>query len=183
MHFTLCILMTVLALASPATPEKTREQMKASFDAHRGDFDYLIGDWDFTAVSQQYGKFRGHWSASRLGDGAVLDEYRVLGDGGETIYATRTVRAFNAVADQWELVSTDPGSGLQNLGTGRREGTEMRIEQRFGFASGNPSIWRIRYFDIQPDRFSWAADRSTDGGKTWTKNFQTIEARRAAPHQ
>ena len=59
----------------------------------------------------------------------------------------------------------------------------MRIEQRFGFASGNPSIWRIRYFDIQPDRFSWAADRSTDGGKTWTKNFQTIEARRAAPHQ
>ena len=102
MHFTLCILMTVLALASPATPEKTREQMKASFDAHRGDFDYLIGDWDFTAVSQQYGKFRGHWSASRLGDGAVLDEYRVLGDGGETIYATRTVRAFNETVGSYE---------------------------------------------------------------------------------
>src|SRR3989442_3563791 len=102
MHFTLCILMTVLALASSATPEKTREQMKASFDAHRGDFDYLIGDWDFTAVSQQYGKFRGHWSASRLGDGPILDEDRVLGDGGETTYGTRTVRAVHAITGQGE---------------------------------------------------------------------------------
>jgi hypothetical protein len=40
---------------------------------------------------------------------------------------------------------------------------------------------RIRYYNIQPDRFSWAADRSTDGGKTWVKNFQTIETRRMGP--
>jgi hypothetical protein len=33
--------------------------------------------------------------------------------------------------------------------------------------SQNPSTLRIRCYDIQPDRFSWTADRSTDGGKTW----------------
>jgi hypothetical protein len=29
--------------------------------------------------------------------------------------------------------------------------------------------------------FSWVADRSTDGGKTWQVKHQTIEARRIGP--
>jgi len=40
---------------------------------------------------------------------------------------------------------------------------------------------RIRYYDIQKDRFSWTADRSVDGGKTWERNYQQIEARRIGP--
>ncbi len=57
----------------------------------------------------------------------------------------------------------------------------MHIEQTFGVAGGQPSVWRIRYYNIQPDRFSWTADRSSDGGKTWVAAFQTIEARRIGP--
>ena len=75
----------------------------------------------------------------------------------------------------------DQGNGLQDIGTGQRVGAEIHIEQRFGVMSKTPSTWRIRYHDIQPDRFSWAADRSTDDGKTWTKEYQTIEARRIGP--
>ena len=162
--------------------KRTPEQIRASWDAHHADFDYLLGDWEFTAINQQYGKFRGYWSAVRLGDGGeILDEYRVVGDKDETYYVTRTLRAYNAVRDQWELVSTEQGGGLQNAGTAHRDGTEMRIEQTFGSATPTPSIWRIRYYNIQPDRFSWMADRSTDGGKTWVTNFQQIETRRIGP--
>ena len=182
MHLILAI--ALIAATSPAdTPTaKTREQLKASYEAHQADFDYLLGDWEFTAVSQQYGKFRGYWSAVRVGEGGqLLDEYRVVDDSGGTIYVTRTLRAYNAALDQWELVSTDQGSGLQNTGTGHREGKEMRIEQKFGFGTPNPVISRIRYHDIQADRFSWTSDRSSDAGKTWTKDFQQIEARRIGP--
>jgi hypothetical protein len=42
-------------------------------------------------------------------------------------------------------------------------------------------VWRIRYYDIRPDAFSWTADRSTDAGATWVKAFQQIEARRIGP--
>ena len=182
MYLVLTVVMTLMAIApqpsASAAAQRTREQMKASYEAHQGDFDYLLGDWEFTAISQQYGKFRGYWSAVRLDGAQVLDEYRVVGDDDETIYVTRTLRAYNAALDQWELVSTDQGSGLQNLGTGHREGAEMRIEQKFGYGTPNPSVWRIHYYDIRPDSFSWSADRSGDGGKTWTKNFQQIEARR-----
>ena len=170
------------ALTSAQTPAKrTPEQMQASYDAHKGDFDYLLGDWEFSAVSVEYGNFRGYWSAVRLDGGQILDEYRVVGDKGETFYVTSTLRSYNKVLDRWELVGMDAGNGLQDVGTGRRIGAEIHIEQRFGVMSDRPSTLKIRYYDIQPDRFSWIADRSTDGGKTWQAKHQTIEARRIGP--
>jgi hypothetical protein len=187
MRYTVPALCAVTVFASStllaqAVPDRTPEQRKASYDAHQGEFDYLLGDWEFTSVSREFGKGRGFWSAVRLAEGAqVLDEYRVVGDQGETYYSSSTIRAYNAVLDRWELVSAESGNGLQNVGTARRVGQEMHIEQKFGVMSQHPSIWRIRYYDIRPERFSWAADRSMDGGKTWEKNHMQIEARRIGP--
>ena len=180
------LLPSIVALAPPlpaqAAGQRTREQIKASYDAHQGDFDYLLGDWEFTSVSREFGAGHGYWSAVRLAEGAqILDEYRVVGDSGQTYYASSTLRAYNAVLDQWELVSAESGTGLQNVGTAHRVGAEMHIEQKFGVMSANPSIWRIRYYDIRPDRFSWTGDRSADGGKTWTTQWLQIEARRIGP--
>jgi uncharacterized protein YutD len=170
------------ASTSAQTPGKrTPQQMQASYEAHKGEFDYLLGDWEFSAVSREFGNFRGYWSAVRLDGGQILDEYRIVGDKGETFYVTSTLRSYNKVLDRWELVGMDGGNGLQDVGTGRRVGAEMHIEQRFGVMSDQPSTWKIRYYDIQPDRFSWIADRSTDGGKTWQAKHQTIEARRIGP--
>jgi hypothetical protein len=166
--------------AQPA-PKRTWDQVQESFKAHRGEFDYLLGDWEFTGTNHDFGKIHGYWSAVRLEKGQVLDEYRVVGDKGETYYVTTTLRNYNGALDRWELVGADGGAGLQDVGTGHWEGGEMRIEQTFGVAAGKPSTWRIRYRDIGPDRFSWAADRSADGGKTWVANFQQLDVRRIGP--
>ena len=170
------------ALTSAQTSvTRTPQQLQASYDAHKGDFDYLLGDWEYSADSRDFGKFRGYWSAVRLDGGEILDEYRVVGDKGETFYVTSTVRSYNKMLGRWELVGMAAGNGLQDVGTARRAGTEMHIEQRFGVGTDRPTTLRIRYFNIQPDRFSWTADRSIDGGKTWEPKHQTIEARRIGP--
>ena len=161
--------------------KRTSEQIEASYDKHKGDFDYLLGDWEFTAEDKQYGKLRGYWSAVRLDEGQILDEYRIVGDKGETYYVTSTLRNYNKMLDRWELIGADAGTGLQDFGTGRMVGAEMHIEQKFGVMSDTPSVWKIRYYNIRPDAFSWAAERSTDGGKTWVKNYLQIEARRIGP--
>jgi hypothetical protein len=168
-------------LSAQTVPKKTSEQLSAAYDAHRADFDYLLGDWEFSADNRQYGKSHGFWSAVRLAEGQVLDEYRLVGDSGESFYATTTIRSYNAVLDRWELIGMDQGNGLQDFGTAQRVGREMHLEQKFGVMSSEPSTWRIRYFNIQPGRFSWTADRSTDGGRTWTERFMQIEARRIGP--
>jgi hypothetical protein len=182
MHRSICIFcaLTVLALpvAAQTVARKSPEQIQKSYEAHKGDFDYLLGDWEFTAKSQEFGEFKGLWSAVRLSEGQILDEYRVVDDKGQTLYVTTTIRNYNGAADRWELIGMDRANGLQDFGTARRVGAEMRLEQRFGVAQGAPRTLRIRYYNVQGDRFSWAADRSNDGGKTWISNFQTIEARR-----
>src|ERR1043166_2432498 len=148
---------------------------------HLHDFDYLLGEWEFSGTNQQYGKFHGLWSAAKLDDGVIFDEYRVTGDQGETYYVTRTIRAYNARLDRWDLVSTEKNRGRQNIGTGQREGGEVHIEQTFGAGTATRSLLRIRYSNIQPDHFSWAADRSTDNGKTWVVNFQQLDVKRIGP--
>jgi hypothetical protein len=165
----------------PVPARKSPEEIRAAFEAHRGEFDYLLGDWRFTSVSREWGRGQGYWSAVALAEGQVLDEYRIVGDHGETYFVTTTVRAYNAVLGRWELIGMDAGDGLHDFGTARKVGDEMHIEQTFGVMSGEPSSWRIRYYDIQPDRFSWRADRSNDGGKSWEKDHLKIEARRIGP--
>lgn len=155
-----------------------------SFDRLNGaekEFDYLLGDWEFTSEDKEFGKLRGYWTAVKLAEGQILDEYRVVGDSGETYYVTSTLRNYNKFLARWELIGSEPGSGLQDFGTGRRVGDEMHIEQTFAVAAGRPSMMRIRYYNIRPEAFSWAGDRSTDGGKTWVKNHLTIEAKRIGP--
>ena len=169
------------AAQSDQSERRTGEQIQAAFNVHKNEFDYLLGDWEFTAQSKEWGAMKGLWSAVKLAEGQILDEYRVTGDSGETYYVTTTLRNYNGALDRWELVGADGGTGLQDVGTARKVGDEMHIEQTFGVAYGVPSHWRIRYYDIRPDRFSWAADRSTDGGKTWEKDHLTIEARRIGP--
>lgn len=164
------------------TTRPSAERAQALLKEHRGDFDYLLGDWEFTSNSKVWGKGRGFWSAVRLADGAqVFDEYRVVGDNGETYYASVTIRSYNAILDQWELISAEEGTGLHNFGTARRVGAEMHIEQKFGVMSEKPSISRIRYYNIKPDSFSWTSDCSFDDGKTWEKNCLQIEAHRIGP--
>lgn len=172
----------VVLLQSPAVPaQRTPEQLDAAFEAHKGDFDYLLGEWQFTAESKEYGKYGGYWTAVKLAEGQILDEYRVTGNDGETIYVTTSLRNYNKFADRWELVGADAGTGVQDFGTARRVGDEMHIEQKFGVASGKPVIMKIRYYNIREDGFSWAGDRSTDGGKTWVTDHLRIEARRIGP--
>jgi hypothetical protein len=178
----------LIALASALSAQslqtngrKTDEQWQTSIDAHKAEFDYLLGDWEFTAVSKQWGQFNGRWSAVKLAEGQILDEFRILDDQGGTVFVTTTIRNWNADQDQWELIGADPGDGLRDLGIGHWVAGEMRIEQTINVARGNPLMSRIRYHHIRPDAFSWVADRSTDGGKTWVIASQAIEARRVGP--
>src|SRR2546425_8092270 len=153
MRHTVLVAMVALApaLSAQATGQRTREQIRASYDAHQGDFDYLLGDWEFSSVSREFGKGRGYWSAVRLAEGAqVLDEYRVVGDSGETYYVTNTLRAYNAVLDQWELVSTEGGTGLQNIGTGHRIGAEMHTDEKQALAYSVSPPLPVNQNDIGP---------------------------------
>ncbi len=79
------------------------------------------------------------------------------------------------------------------------EGLNMSVEvtdYHDEFCHGGPSLlewvvdllteWygemlvRFRYFAIRPDSFLWRADATFDRGKTWVRDFWTMQAKRVA---
>ncbi len=135
------------------------------YEKHKGDFDYLLGDWEFVANNKQFGKSNGRWSAVRTATGQIFDEYRLVDDKGETIYVTATIRNYNSIAGRWT-----------------NSASIRKCTSSSGSAwPGKPNTLRIRYYNIQPNSFSWTADQSTDGGKTWIKDYHQIEAKRLGP--
>lgn len=172
------------ATGAPTMTHRTTEERRASYLAHRGDFDYLLGDWQFSAENPDMGKFGGFWSAARVHAGPVshvVDEYRIVDDSGRIRFASITVRAYNVHVGRWELMSAADGTGVQDIGTAQKVGDEMHVEQTFGASARWPELWRIRYYNIRQDSFSWVADRSFDRGASWERNFMKLEARRIGP--
>ena len=41
-----------------------------------------------------------------------------------------------------------------------------------------PMLVRFKYFAIEPDKFLWRADATFDRGKTWVRDYWTMEAQR-----
>jgi len=76
----LALTVAVFATAPLSRPSaQNADQVKASFDAHKGEFDFLLGDWEI-ALRNARGLTHGFWSAVRLANGEVFDEYRLLAD-------------------------------------------------------------------------------------------------------
>lgn len=189
---TLMLAVCLLMLAATVFAQKPSiplNQRQAMFKQHQGDFDYLLGDWEFTGVRKTTNgpdqKLHGFVSAVRFPKGAeILSQDRFLNEDGSIFFESSTILAYNAALDQWETASTadgGAGTGLQDHGVAHRVGNEMHTEGHFGTMSPKPTIWRIRHFDIQPDHYSLVAERSTDGGKTWQTDYERVEMHRVGP--
>jgi hypothetical protein len=163
-------------LAARLTPEvRPNGQPNASASTDH-DFDFLVGTWEFTAVAKIPGApptYPGIWTAKRTGDDAVVeDAYKVVDDQGVRRFLGVTYRAFDAKKKLWTTAFVVPPSGTWKLGTAWREGDEIW--------EGSPDeskTKRARFYDIAPDHFHWIAERSTDGGMSWSSYVQ-VEARR-----
>lgn len=148
------------------------------------DFDFLDGKWNIRFQSRksptEFNPARaGTWSAHRTHDGLVIeDEFSLVNaDGGRTL--TLTYRVYNKVRKTWEIagVAAKQGSSWAP-GVSWSDGKDRFVVQTYG-TGPDALITRIRYYAVTHDHFLWRADGSTDGGKTWMRDFWKIEANRA----
>jgi len=148
------------------------------------DFDFLDGTWNIRFQSRrspsEFNPARaGTWSAHRTHDGLVIeDEFSLVNpDGSRTL--TLTYRVYNKARKTWEIAGVAAKQGSPWApGVSWSDGKDRFVVQTYGTGS-DALITRIRYYAVTPDHFLWRADGSTDGGKTWIRDFWKIEANRA----
>ena len=144
-----------------------------------GDYDALIGMWEFTFQPRQpdgsFGiPFKGHWTFEKKGDGGIIeDHWRPDNPTTQMASSLYTYRVFDAEEKIWRLVGANSRGG--NLTPGR---TWTDANGRSGVEWYGNVLVRFRYLALTPTRFLWRQDQSRDGGKTWILDTGVMEARR-----
>ncbi|HEV8118433.1 MAG TPA: hypothetical protein VGQ32_07905 [Thermoanaerobaculia bacterium] len=184
----LAIGLSALAVLVAAWTAGQTAPAPAKHPAGPGDFDFLEGKWNIVYNNSQPGippNLKGTWTAAKQADGRVLyDEFRILGEKGETVSLGASYRVFDHIRKQWDcryvqLLLPGENGSFQKLAnwaafTAWPEGSTLRVDQH-----GERNALRITYYDIAKDHFRWKADASPDGGKTWRADAIRIEATRA----
>lgn len=152
-------------------------------------FDFLLGEWTVEVTSKSPAtppRYQGVWRASKTLNGlGVVDEYGIVDDSNRVVYSGTTLRVFDTKAGTWTMRYVDQLGGKTGRWSelvGVKQGPEIHVEQRGQAPDGRTTILRIRYYNIQPNHFSWAANQSSDGGATWVRDYLRLEAtRRSKP--
>ncbi|GAB4237876.1 MAG: hypothetical protein Tsb0034_13200 [Ekhidna sp.] len=91
------------------------------------------------------------------------------------------IRGYDPVNEEWHMtfIPINASRGSTWMMTGKfNEKNEMEGYFEGTDFQGRPFQQKIYFYNISDDRFSWKADRSYDGGKTWIKKFTYTECER-----
>lgn len=150
-------------------------------------FDFLIGSWscdarvtmESSAAQEQH---RADWTARYVLEGhAIIDEYREMRPTGELVRFGATLRSYDSERGAWVMRWLDAlhatwfDLGPEDLGGVQLENGAITFMHRL---PGGELI-RATFADISEHRFTWRADRSADGGRSWQEAVMVIHARRA----
>lgn len=158
--------------AMPMPPEVVRYLRGVPPQGHQ--FDFLLGTWDVSATRYKEDgsvllNYEAAWSAQALNEGRmIMDDFKALGPTGDPISSFVTLRTYSEATHRWELqglAALQPTTALDWHGTWK-DG-EMLLDATGQAPDGRPFKTRIRFFQIERDRFSWESHVSPDGGQTW----------------
>ncbi len=147
-----------------------------------GDYDFLIGTWRFTFQARDRDgaftpPFTGLWVFTRKqtgGQGVLIEDHWRPDDASSTWDAgTWTYRAYNPERKLWEMQGINTNNGAWQPGLMWSAGADRLLTEWYG-----PMLVRFRYFAIEPDKFLWRADATFDRGRTWIRDYWTMEVHR-----
>jgi hypothetical protein len=143
------------------------------YSAESRQFDFWVGDWDVvnTSGGQQVGSSH---IAQELGDCVIWESWTSAG----LPYAGKSYNAYNTSLKRWEQFWVDNSQGMiffyGNLKDGVMDFWTDEIPQPSG-----PNMRRhLQFFNLAPDTVRQFSQRSTDGGKTWTVEYDFTYHRR-----
>lgn len=148
------------------------------------DYDFLLGTWRFTFQNRRRDgtfapTFTGHWVVTKKetgGQGTLIEDHWRPDDPSSTWEAgTWTYRAYNPERKLWEMEGINTNAGAWQPGLMWRVGDDRVLIEWYG-----PMLVRFKYFAIEENKFLWRADATFDRGKTWIRDFWTMEVERVA---
>lgn len=136
-------------------------------------FDFWVGSWN---VEDTQGHPVGTNTIQRLEDGCIIMEnWTGLPSGSGT---GKSINFYDGLTHKWRQTWV---SSTGNVGEfqGEFKDGAMRFEGKPSGRGGGPAMSRLTFFILGPDRVRQFSEASSDGGKTWTVNYDFIYKRKA----
>ncbi len=134
-------------------------------------FDFWIGEWD---VQNPQGKPAGTSVITPVLSGcAIHEEWHSAG----SRYAGNSYNTYDRARSVWHQTWVD-NSGLLLQLEGEFKDGKMVLEGERPGAEGGTVVNRITWEELAPDSVRQVWDASSDGGKTWQRQFDGLYVRR-----
>ncbi len=136
------------------------------------DFDFWVGEWN---VSWDEGRSRGRNSISKgYGDRVIQERF----DGRPGIdLRGMSVSVYREAVDRWFQTWVDDSGNYFTLQGGLEGGAMVLLGEQSG-PRGRVDL-RMRFSDIEADRFTWTWESSADG-ESWTPLWELAYEREPA---
>jgi hypothetical protein len=157
------LLLALLPAPLPAQQPPAARPPACTSSEHR-QFDFWIGDWDVTLPN---GKHAGTNTIRPILGGCVLQE-NWTGAGGLT---GTSYNIYDRNSRRWHQTWVDDQGSLLELNGGFADGRMVLSGEQEAEDSMGVSIQRITWTPTGSDQVRQLWESSTDGGKTWTVQF------------
>jgi len=147
--------------------QATRNQSPCTSRAESRQFDFWIGDWNVVTSGEGLPVGRSHIERT-IGDCVIWENWTSLGEGA---YSGKSYNAYDAELHRWEQFWVDNQGGMihfrGNLIGGVMDFATDEIPQSQGPALRR----RLRFFALPAGEVRQLSEGSTDGGKSWSVEY------------
>ena len=144
----------------------TRNQKPCAYAAENRQFDFWVGEWN--VVTTQGGMPAGTSKIERiLNDCVILENWASLNNP----YQGKSYNTYNTSLKRWEQFWVDNSQGMIHFYGELKDGIMDYWTEEIPQGDGQKLKRHLQFIPQGPDRVRQFSQGSTDGGKTWTVEY------------
>ena len=142
-------------------------------DAHYREFDFWLGEWDVRPAGSD--QLAGQSKIERiLGNCVVLENWTGSAGG-----SGKSFNVYDATTKRWEQIWVDAFGSLTKYSGGTKDGAMDYFADSVN-PKGKPIKLHLQFFKLSDDKVRQFSQISSDGGKTWSVQYDFIYSRKPA---
>jgi tetratricopeptide (TPR) repeat protein len=148
-------------------------QTPCTYSSESRQFDFWVGDWDVMATRDGAPAGTSHIERI-LGDCVIWENWSSLGSS----YSGKSYNTYNANLKRWEQFWVDNVGGMVHFYGGLKDGIMDFYTDDVPQADGTKLRRHLQFFNLGKDKLRQFSQKSTDGGKTWTVEYDLTYKRK-----
>jgi tetratricopeptide (TPR) repeat protein len=150
-----------------------RNQTPCAYSPERRQFDFWVGDWDVVATRSGDPAGTSHIERT-LGDCVIWENWSSLGSS----YSGKSYNTYDANLKRWEQFWVDNVGGMVHFYGGLKEGIMDFYTDDVPQPDGTKLRRHLQFFNLGADKVRQFSQKSSDGGKTWTVEYDLTYSRK-----